>query len=428
MNILERVDSYKFSHWNQYPPGTQYLNAYIEARCVPEGWDENIYFTGIYDFVYSHQTLTLSWEDVDRICLAYLAEQHGVAANREALHALRKCKQLPLKIEAKEEGINKTRTALVQIQNTAPEFYWLVPYIETQLLRAIWYPSTVATLSMNIKNILREGMEKSCDSLDGLEYKLHNFGSRGASSHESDVISGIAHCLQFKGTDSFASICSTKDTHRLKFIPQSIPAMEHSTVITWGQENEFAAYSNMMDKYLFAGKKIACVIDSYDVYAALTNFWCTLEVIERVRSSGGTVVLRLDSGNPIIQIDKVLQILLRYYGCCINTKSFFVLPDCIRVLWGDGLDFQAIKNIVDMMIANKYSLDNIAFGMGGALTQGVTRDTLGFSFKVSAIDKGNGWEGCKKRPLTDLKKESLMGVQEGLKTLFEGRPLKLWTQ
>lgn len=31
-NIILMTDSYKFTHWRQYPPGTQYVEAYFESR------------------------------------------------------------------------------------------------------------------------------------------------------------------------------------------------------------------------------------------------------------------------------------------------------------------------------------------------------------------------------------------------------------
>ena len=32
MNLVLQTDSYKFSHWKQYPPGTQFVYSYLESR------------------------------------------------------------------------------------------------------------------------------------------------------------------------------------------------------------------------------------------------------------------------------------------------------------------------------------------------------------------------------------------------------------
>ena len=39
-NLILNVDSYKTSHYLQYPPGTEYVSSYIESRggVYPEAW------------------------------------------------------------------------------------------------------------------------------------------------------------------------------------------------------------------------------------------------------------------------------------------------------------------------------------------------------------------------------------------------------
>src|SRR5690606_39337989 len=86
-----------------------------------------------------------------------------------------------------------------------PESYWLPSYIETALLRAIWYPSTVASVSHYCKGIIRRALEKSADNTESLIFRLHDFGSRGASSQESVALGSLAHLVNFAGTDSMRS-------------------------------------------------------------------------------------------------------------------------------------------------------------------------------------------------------------------------------
>lgn len=43
-NIILDSDSYKYSHWVQYPKGTTGLFSYIEARGTTAGADYNIFF------------------------------------------------------------------------------------------------------------------------------------------------------------------------------------------------------------------------------------------------------------------------------------------------------------------------------------------------------------------------------------------------
>jgi len=55
---------------------------------------------------------------------------------------------------AEEGEVIPTHNALVQVRNTDRELPWLTSYIETALLRAVWYPTTVATLSFEAKRVI----------------------------------------------------------------------------------------------------------------------------------------------------------------------------------------------------------------------------------------------------------------------------------
>jgi Nicotinate phosphoribosyltransferase (NAPRTase) family len=113
--------------------------------------------------------------------------------------------RLPLRIRAVKEGtVVKSQNALITIENTDPEFYWLTNWAETVLLQ-VWYPITVTTLSRAIKQVIGKALVRTGDpSL--LRFKLHDFGFRGVSSKESVAIGGAAHLLNFLGTDTLATI------------------------------------------------------------------------------------------------------------------------------------------------------------------------------------------------------------------------------
>ena len=54
---------------------------------------------------------------------------------------------------------------------------------QTLLVQA-WYPMTVATNSRYQKEVIAKYLNETADNLDGLPFKLHDFGFRGASSVE----------------------------------------------------------------------------------------------------------------------------------------------------------------------------------------------------------------------------------------------------
>ncbi|PWT85645.1 MAG: nicotinate phosphoribosyltransferase, partial [Acidobacteria bacterium] len=141
-----------------------------------------------------------------------------------------KCKGvLPLRIKAVKEGsVVSAQNAIVTVENTDPEFYWLTNWAETVLLQ-VWYPITVASLSRAIKQIIGEALVRTGDPAL-LALKLHDFGFRGVSSRESAAIGGAAHLFNFLGTDNMPAIELLQQYYGAQMAGISIPASEHSTM------------------------------------------------------------------------------------------------------------------------------------------------------------------------------------------------------
>lgn len=315
--------------------------------------------------------------------------------------------RLPVRIKAVPEGrVVPVQNALITIENTDPEFPWLPNYLETLLLKA-WYPTTVATLSREIKKIIGGFLERTGDpSL--LPFKLHDFGYRGVSSEETAAIGGAAHLLNFLGSDNIAGIVLLQDCYAAKSMPGfSIPASEHSTITAWGKEHEAAAYRNMLSAYPTG--TVACVSDSYNIFHACEKLWGELlkpDVVHRQ----GTLVIRPDSGDPVEVLAKVFGILGEKFGFETNVKGYRLLPPYVRVIQGDGVNLFTIQNMLYQLSKfHGWSADNLSFGMGGALLQQLNRDTQKFAFKCSAAKIDGNWRPVFKDPITDPGKNSKHG-------------------
>jgi nicotinamide phosphoribosyltransferase len=158
------------------------------------------------------------------------------------------------------------------------------------------------------------------------------------------------------------------------------------------------------------------VSDSYDLWNALSNLWGGSLRNEVIRN-GGTVVIRPDSGDPVKVVTETIDCLMQKFGATQNAKGFWVLPDYIRVIQGDGINPDSIEAILAAMKAKRQSAENIAFGMGAALLQKVNRDTQRFAMKASAIRIAGKWRSIYKDPVTDPAKRSKAGrlalVEEG---------------
>jgi nicotinamide phosphoribosyltransferase len=402
-NIILNSDSYKYSQFNQYPPKTTTVYSYIESRGGK--YDETVFF-GLQAFIKEYLTAPITQAMIDEAELIITA--HGEPFNRAGWeYILRKhAGYLPVRIRAVPEGtIVPVKNVLATIENTDPACYWLTSFLETALLRAIWYPTTVATNSREIKKLILDSLQKTGDPAS-IDFKLHDFGARGVSSLESAGIGGAAHLVNFQGTDTVEALLFARRYYNADMAGFSIPAMEHSTVTSWGRENEVESYRNMLKQNASPGGLVACVSDSYDIFKAC-ELWGT-ELKQDVLDSGATVVIRPDSGDPATVVNDCLRILDKNFGHTINEKGFKVLNN-VRVLQGDGITHQTIRSIIFTITMSGYSVDNVAFGQGGALLQIVNRDDQKFAMKCSAALINGEWVDVFKDPITDKGKQSKKG-------------------
>jgi nicotinamide phosphoribosyltransferase len=404
-NAILNTDSYKCSQWVQYPDGTEYVYSYIESR--GGAWDQTVYF-GLQSFLREYMNKPITQADIDEAELFITA--HGEPFNRAGWQYILDTYNgyLPLEIRAVDEGtVLPVSNVLVTVVNTDPKCFWLTSYIETALLRAIWYGTTVATNSFESKKLIRDAMIETGADLSGLPFKLHDFGARGVSSEESAALGDVAHLVNFMGTDTISGLLAAKRYYDADMAGFSIPAMEHSTVTSWGRENEVDSYRNMLNNFAKPGAILAAVSDSYDIYNAC-KLWGT-ELKDQIVQSGATLVVRPDSGDPATVVVKCLKILDKHFGHTVNEKGYRVLNN-VRVIQGDGIDHASIRSILFCMEMAGYSVDNIAFGQGGALLQQINRDTLKFAMKCSAIRVNGEWRDVYKDPITDKGKRSKKGL------------------
>ncbi|MBT8330073.1 MAG: nicotinate phosphoribosyltransferase [Desulfofustis sp.] len=405
-NFILNTDSYKASHFLQYPPGTTHVSSYIETR----GGDyEKAIFFGLQMFIKEYLEKPITYDDISEA--KAVMEAHGVPFNEEGWRYIVQNHNgyLPIEIQAVPEGTPVAmQNALVQVVNTDPECAWLTSYVETALLRAIWYPTTVATVSHSCKQTIARYLDMTADSSDGLVFKLHDFGARGATTEEAAAIGGAAHLVNFWGTDTISGIMAARRYYNAEMAGFSIPAAEHSTMTAWGKDGEIAAYENMVDQFSGPGKLVAVVSDSYDLWNAIDNIWGDA-LKDKVEATGGTLVVRPDSGNPVEVVTETIERLMDKFGYETNSNGYRMLPACVRVIQGDGVNEDSIAEILAAMEARGLSADNVAFGMGGALLQKVNRDTMRFAMKANAVKVNGKWRDVYKDPVTDREKRSKKG-------------------
>jgi nicotinamide phosphoribosyltransferase len=394
-NLLLCADGYKYTQPQQYDPEITGMFSYIEARANNFGENrgdtriKGSVFFGLQAFIKEYLMTPITDADIDEakaILTPYIGyfPEAGFRRIVKDFHGY-----FPVTIRAVPEGtIVPFGNILASIECYEPDLFWCASFLETAMLRSVWYPTTVATISKLCKNIIRASLEETSDNGEALmSTRLHDFGARGASSHETAMLGGMGHLVNFDGTDTVEALAGLVKYYGSKGdVGCSIPASEHSTMTSWGRENESKAYANMIERFGKPGGIFACVSDAYDIFNATEKLWGT-ELKDKVVESGAVLVIRPDSGDPISTCIKVAKLLDEKFGSTINSKGFKVLNN-VRIIQGDGIDPDMIRSILFAFQINQFAGDNIAFGMGGALLQCCNRDSFSFAQKCSMVEIG----------------------------------------
>ncbi|PRY76623.1 nicotinamide phosphoribosyltransferase [Yoonia maritima] len=396
-NLIYDTDSYKLSHYSQYPGGTEYVSSYIEPRRAWDHIDEVVFF-GLQIELAKLAGTVVTQAMLDEA--APFLKAHGfdifVTGWQYIIDTYEG--RLPLLIEALPEGtVAPVAVPQVRIENTDPKCYWLVSYLETRLLRAVWYASTVCSLSYAVVKSIRERLTITDGADDGAEFKLHDFGARGAVSFDAAAVGGAAHLVNAMGTDTLGALVYARNYYDADMAGFSIPATEHSTMTAAGVDGEL----DQMRRFLQINPTglIACVSDSYDLMRAVKDYWGGA-LRDDVLARDGVLVVRPDSGDPLQIVPDVIEALMAKFGYRTTEQGYRLLNEKVRVIQGDGVDKDSILQIMDVMMQRGLAIGNIAFGMGGGLLQKLDRDSFGYAMKASAIYRDGAWHEVFKDPKT----------------------------
>lgn len=426
------ADSYKGTHLLMYPD-TQEMRVYGTFRSKFEKHDDQrIVVYGIKHYISQFISRTIDNSDIEagrafmKLHLGgdILKFPDGDAnAGNDYFDLLKKTGHFPVKIEALPEGSVIYPGVPAYIITAKGENSRLCAFLET-ILTMIWYPSAVATLSRHTKTLIEEAFSKSVDIDPNdpemyqtlLDTRLHDFGFRGCTCVEQSVLGGAAHLLSFNGSDTM-SACYHVTHHLNKGVPvgRSLPATEHSVMTSW--PDEIQAIENLCKR--FPGGMVACVMDSYDYENALDNI--LPKVKQYILKYDCQFVIRPDSGDPIKQVILALKAGETHFGCDKNRKGYKVLKR-ISVIQGDGINYDTVKTILDEVLREGYSAQNVAFGMGGGLLQKVNRDTMSFATKLSYTKRGDVEYDAMKCPSGEEKKWSLPGKLAVLRRVISRNP------
>jgi nicotinamide phosphoribosyltransferase len=404
-NIITNTDTFKNVHYNLFAPGMEYMSAYVEAR---GGEFPVSVFVGLQAFIREYLMTPLTLEDIDEA--ESVAREQGYPFGRDRWLGILADHDgyLPIEIEAVPEGtVLPVKNVLLQIVNTDPKYPWVANYFETALLRAIWYPTTVATVAWLTKQQARNSMAATSDRPELVETMLHDYGARGVSSTESAALGSLASLVSYSQTDTMPGVVAARKYYNADFAGRTSPNVEHAVISSWGRDREVDAIRNIITTYDQHGA-VVVLTDTYDHENCVRNI-LGKELRQLVIDFPGVVVVRPDSGDPVMVTADTIGWLMEDFGFTVNSKGFKVLPPYLRVVQGDGLTRDLVTDIFIELERRGFATENAAIGFGGGLLQQVNRDTMAFAQKVNAVMVDGEWRNIQKKPSGNTLKHSKAG-------------------
>jgi nicotinamide phosphoribosyltransferase len=401
-NICRDTDFYKITQVGLDPVDVEYIMEYTMAR------KDRVQFFGLQYLMMEYLSgYVVTQEKIDIAEKRFKLNGGFDYFPKERWEYILKAHdgKLPISIRAVPEGtIVPTRGVMFTVVNTDPECAWLVPYIESILLK-VWKPSSVATYGLNIQEMLRDKAY-----ISGEEVPLcmdNDFGYRGASTEEEAQICGAAHLLNSRGSDTCVGEDLLIDYYGAN--PGwllSVRATEHHTMQTREKENEQEAYENIID--LTPPEAILSIVtDTWD-YEYAQEVMLGKELHDKILARAGKVVFRPDSGDPVEVAVKSLEQIRDAFGYTINKNGFIINNPKVGLLMGDQINADMMEKVLNAIMLKGYGISNLCFGMGGA-RYSLTRDTYGFTTKECAFCQNGVWHDTCKTPKGSEFKKSVGG-------------------
>lgn len=433
-NPMLNTDGYKLDHRRQYPKGTEYVYSNWTARGSRVKGIKEVIFLGLQYTIkerlekdFNENFFGRPKEDVTReyqeMLDGYLGPNDIGTGHIAALHDLG---YLPLEFKALPEGTRvPLRVPMFTVENTHPDFFWLVNYLETILSATLWLPSTSATNGMHIRELLNEWAETTGGSKEFAAFQGHDFSMRGMGGLESACLSAAGHLLAFTGTETVPSLAWVKEYYPFKdanhFLAGTVPATEHSVMCAGGLESERETFARLLD--LYPKGILSVVSDTWDFFGVLTNHLPAL--YDQIMARDGKLVIRPDSGDPADIICGTseflggstpeqkgsIEIMWDLFGGTVNEKGFKVLDSHIGLIYGDSMNFGRVNDICRRLAKKGFSTEAVVFGLGSYGYQYQTRDTFGFAMKATNVTIDGEEIAIYKDPKTD----------DGLKKSLKGR-------
>lgn len=410
---FQYVDSYKLSHWLQYPDNVGKVYSNFTPRKPIDSSRNMFVFFGLQAFlrklqgVFRHQFFNLPESTAVSDYAEFYEAFFGVPPEQALIDKVRELHtfgRLPLEIRALPEGtVVPHGVPVLTVVNTDDRFAWVTNFIESWMSAELWGPCTSATTAAMYRAQFDLYAKETSDQDFMPAFQGHDFSFRGMWGLEAASMSAAAHLLSFNGTDGCPAF-NWIETYYFGdngFLGTSVPATEHSVMCAGGKDDERETFLRLMR--LHPKGILSVVSDTWDFWHVVTQILPSIK--DEIMARDGKLVIRPDSspktpveiicGDPYAEEGTperkgLIRCLHEIFGAEKNSKGYWQLDSHIGAIYGDSITLEYQERILEGLKQAGYSSTNVVLGIGSYTYTYVTRDTHGCAMKATAVVTKDG--------------------------------------
>lgn len=432
ISFMLMADTYKNTNPDALPEGLTKLVSYITPRkSMFKELDEVVFF-GLQGFIQeflidlvNNTFFNRNKKKVLDEYKSYLDNQIGFQSyDLGRISKLYDLGYLPIIIKALPEGSKVPMgVPCIEVSNTHPDFAWVVQWVECILQSELFGACNWATMAYEYRKLANEFYAKTTEN-GNPAMAMADFGFRGLGV-DNGIRASSSWLLSFDKTSTIPA-CQYIDKMYNAYctanhIGIGAVSLEHATVCSNLAVCE--TEENLLRRLLttvYKDTSFSYVSDSFDYWELIENTLPKLK--NEIMSHNGKFLVRPDSGDIVEISVKTVQKLWDLFGGTVNAKGYKELNPKIGVIYGDGCQYEKIKEIWTQLEQLGFAADTILFGVGAFSftamctpedgTVVMTRDTFGFGMKSTYCEiNGKGYM-IQKDPKTD--KNNLKKSHKGL--------------
>lgn len=421
ISFMLMADTYKNTNPDALPEGLTKLTSYITPRKSMFKNIDKVVFFGLQGFIkeflidlVNDTFFNREKEEVIKEYKSYLDTQIGEQSyNISRIEKLYDLGYLPIEMKALPEGsVVNMGIPCIELTNTHPDFAWVVQWIECVGQSELFGTCNWATIANEYRKLANEFYSKTTDQANPA-MAMSDFGFRGLGV-DNGIRASSSWLLSFDKTSTIPAMQYIDKMYNANCAGNHIgigaTSIEHATVCSNLAVCE--TEENLLRRLLttvYKDTSFSYVSDSFDYWALVDE---TLPKLKKeILEHNGKLLVRPDSGDIVEISVKTVQKLYEIFGGSINSKGYKELNPKIGIIYGDGCQYNKIKEIWTQLEKLGYAADTILFGVGAFSFSAMctpddgmvclTRDTFGFAMKsTDCVINGKEYM-IQKNPKTD---------------------------